>query len=384
MIRIFIRLVLWFGLLVGQSVNAAIVDGLYESQQLVTSQGRDERQTAMGLALAEVLAKVSGRLDVTGAPGIAPVLEQSANYVQQYRYRSAEGQLAADGAAQQWIWFRFDEKAVNGVLRKNGLPVWGRTRPATLVWLALEQGDGRYMLGGDTMKDIREVLEREARRRGLAILLPLWDLEDQMAISFADVWGNFQEAINRASERYQAEAVLVGRMSLSNSNVWTARWTLYEGGTNQSWQIQGPATNEILSAGMDGTLRSLASRYAQMLTDDNPTTVALTVLDVSGVKDYARITKYLQSLEQVKSYQPKSINADSVEFTVDVRGTPAALTQTIKLGNVLKSAQQSRPVSTPTQNTLSSPFGGNGFQPAVAVNGVQETSNTEYVYRLLQ
>lgn len=365
------------------SVDAAIVDGLYESEQPVSSQSRTEREAAMGIALAEVLAKVSGQLDVTNVEAFIPVLDKAQQYVQQYRYSSRRGVATVgnpEPPEQQVVWFRFDKKGVDRILRKSNFPVWGRTRPATLVWLAIEQDGGRYMLGSDTLVDIRNVLQREARRRGIILLLPLLDLQDQTALSFADIWGDFQEAILQASTRYQAEAVLVGRMSLSRSDVWFGRWTLYEQDRKLSWLYQGPMAEDVLTAGVAGTLKSLAEKYAQVFTDDNPSRLEISVLNVGSVEDYARVAKYLTSLGQIKSVHPKQINDSSVSFELDIRGNAQGLVQTIKLGNVLEPGQLALgntglnggilPVS-PFEVVPKSPF------------DVQPTDNT-FVYRLIQ
>lgn len=364
-------------------LNAAIVDGLYESEQPVSSQSRATREAAMGIALAEVLAKVSGQLDVANVEALVPLLDKAQQYVQQYRYSTRPGVVTVDNPEpleQQVVWFRFDKKGVDRILRKNNFPVWGRTRPATLVWLAIEQDGGRYMLGSDTLEGIRNVLQREAQRRGITLLLPLLDLQDQTALSFADVWGDFQEAILQASARYQAEAVLVGRMSLSRSDVWFGRWILYEQDRKLSWLYQGPMVEDVLTAGVAGTLKSLAEKYAQVFTDDNPSRLEISVFNVESVENYARVAKYLTSLGQIKSVHPRQINDSSVSFELDIRGNAQGLAQTIKLGNVLEMGQPALGNTDPNSAILpASPFETVPKSPF----DVQPTNNA-FVYRLIQ
>ncbi|WP_455203313.1 DUF2066 domain-containing protein, partial [Kaarinaea lacus] len=328
--------------LLASPAQAAIVEGLYEAQVLVSSQNRTERDKAMRTGLAEVFAKVSGRSDAPELPGIKQALEKPALLVQQFLYRSLEeANISAShlGANAQVVWFRFDENAVNRVLRQNNLAVWGRTRPATLVWLAIEQDGSRYLIGSGTDDQIRDYLEIEAQRRGMALLLPLLDLQDQTAIRFADVWGDFQDSILAASSRYQAEAILVGRIGLSSSDVWHSRWTLYEAGQNKRWEMQAPYVDEALQAGVLGTVDSLALRYAQVYSDDNPDVVHLAVLDISKLQDFARVSDYLKSLEQVKDIKPVRVTENSVRFRLNIRGNPDGLNQTISLGNVLRKEQ---------------------------------------------
>ncbi len=364
--------------------RAAIVDGLYESEVLVQSQSSGERDKAMSQALSQVFKKVSGRSNIANLQGIADAINNPNRYLQQYLYRGVnEAQYPIPQASpnSQLAWFRFDEQAVNRVLRDNGLPVWGRTRPATLVWLGVEENGARYMLGSDSAEQLRDLLEYEAQRQGMALVLPLLDLEDQRKLSFADLWGDFQDSILNASSRYQAESVLVGRISLSRSDTWSGRWTLYESGRSASWQSQGTYAEEVLSSGVGGAVEALANRYA--LGDDNPGVVHLAITGVSSLKDYARVSSYLNSLELVKDIQPTIINGDMARFRLDIRGNAEGLAQTIRLGNVLKEERvtiESPPMNTtPAANFF-------GVSPAFTAPAQTQTSSIQspdYTYRLM-
>ena len=369
------------------TTQAAIVEGLYEAEVVVESQAKSVRENAMKMAIQEVFEKVSGQSNVASYQGVEQVINAPTRYVQQYRYRKLTDAEIADRLKNQQVdsgqvvWIRFDERAINSVLRENNLPVWGKTRPATLVWLAVEQDGGRYLLGSDTLVDLRHSLEQEAKKRGMALIIPLWDLEDQMALPFADVWGDFKDTILKASQRYQAEAVLVGRMSLSRSDVWNGRWTLYEGGGSLSWNFQGTLSEHVLSAGVAGTMEVLARRYAMVNVGNAPTEIVLSVSDVLNLVDYVKVTKYLSSLEQIKGIQTAFVDADSVAFRLQLRGSAEGLKQTIALGNILAAEQQN--ISTGTEV---SPFGGFQNQPANLSgedNYASQFKNNEYQFRLL-
>ncbi len=351
------QIFLCVSIMLSANLSAAVVEGLYKSEVAVSGQGKSERQTAMQAAIQQVFAKVSGQPNIASIESIKRVIDNSSLYVQQYGYRKLKGGELAEHRANgstgnQIVWFRFDERAINKVLRENNLPVWGKTRPTTLVWLAIEQDGGRYILGSDTLDDMRLSLKREASRRGLAILIPLLDLEDQTALPFADLWGDFQDSILQASSRYQAEAVLVGRMSLSRSDIWEGRWTLYEKNTSLTWSYQATLANHVLAAGVSGAMEILARRYAQITVTDAQSDIVLTVLDVASLSDYVKVTKYLSSLEQIKGIQTAFIDTGGVGFNLQLRGSSEGLRQTIGLGSVLVAEEPS--VTAPQL----SPFGG--------------------------
>ena len=329
--------------------NAAEVRGLYEAEAQVSSQKRSERATAMVAALAEVLVKVSGQRDAAQRTGVARATRSPAKFLQQYRYRALpevlrEQALQDDalngitGTDPQIVLFRFDKVAVDKVLRNNGLSVWGATRPSTLAWLAVQDESQRYLLGADSSEPARELLTREAQRRGLALVLPLMDLQDQQALPFADVWGGFRDPILNASARYRTESVLVGRMYRTPGGEWQAQWTLLEGGQMQSWAAAGALSVEVIDEGVSGAIEVLASRYAPV-AGEQAGLLPVTIVDVRTLRDYARVTRYLKSLQQVEQVQVSRVDADQVTFELDVEGGPEAIAQTIALGNVLQRYQ---------------------------------------------
>jgi len=320
----------------------AKVSGLYEAEVKVFSQKRSERSLAMISALAEVVAKVSGQRDAFKVGNVSKAAKRPARFLQQYRYRALsdeerqrELELAKPGTEPQIVLFRFDKAAVDKLLRDNNLPVWGATRPATLVWLAVEDEGRQYMVGGDSLEPLREQLLRESRRRGLAVLLPLMDLQDQRALSFSDVWGGLSDSINQASLRYKAEAVMVGRLYRPRGGEWQGQWTMMESGTLQSWRGVGVLPGELLDEGVAGAIDVLASRYAPAAGLQQTGYLPVTVTDVRNLDDYARVSRYLISLQQVSQVHASRVEADRITFELDMRGSPESFSKTVSLGNVL-------------------------------------------------
>ena len=360
--------------------KAAIVEGLYEAEIIVPNQRKEERDQAMRTGLLDVLAKVSGRPDVGTMAGITQAAGESSRYLQQYQYRKVPdtGHVQSEvPQGSQLLWLQFDKDAVDKLLQKNHLPVWGRTRPATMVWLAVEQEGSRYLIGNNTPEELRFMLEAEASRRGLAVVLPLLDVEDQGQVQFADIWANAQEPIFRASARYRADAILVGRMSLAANDTWSGRWILYEGGQGLSWNSQGQQAAEIINSGVLGGIEILASRYAQVYSDSTPGVFDIAITDIYSIEQFARVSDYLKSLEPVAGVFPTRIDGNNVSFRLDIRGNSTGLVQTIALGNVLAAVAQQNPG---TSGSYAGNFSAAGGQEIA----IQETSGTTaHQYRLL-
>jgi uncharacterized protein len=304
--------------------------GLYEAQVPVASQAAPEREQALRAALAQVLVKVSGDRSAPQRSALAQALANAGQYVQQFGYRTPPE--ASEGLL---LWARFDADGVARVLREAGLPVWAQRRPVTLVWIAVQDEQRRELVSaGGGVPDVQAALETAAHSRGLPILLPLLDLEDQRALDFADVWGGFGDVVLRASSRYQPEAVLVGRLQRERSGQWRARWTLYEGTAGAHWESEGHLEAAV-AAGIERLADDLAARYVAPSGAERGR-LALAVTDVMSLEAYARADRYLRELGPVEEVQVLQVEPERVVFLLEVRGGQQALERAIAPGGVLQ------------------------------------------------
>lgn len=373
----------WTGLFMGFVFLGAVVRvaaadevaNLYEATVVVESQDKEKRTEAIRTAFTEVLVRVSGRTDIATSPdfpAIKTAIETATRYAQQYRYLKTPP--AADTQQPGLVlWVRFDETALSRLLRDNHLPVWGSTRPATLLWLAVDDRGRRELLGNDARNDTHTVLLDRAKLRGVPLRFPLLDLTDRSNLRVSDVWGNFESTILQASQRYQTEAVLVGRVFQSYSGYWTARWSLYSDSRRSDWTVNGKSMAEVLDPGIDKTAESLALRYAQVGQVDDRS-VLVEVKAIKGLADYNRVVKYLHSLSHVSSVQPYELSAESTVFQVTIPGGRLAVARSIALGHVLASEPvASVPVATTPELPVPGDAKANSAQMVIA----------DLVYRLV-
>ncbi|KAF0191412.1 MAG: hypothetical protein FD165_1746 [Gammaproteobacteria bacterium] len=321
---------------------AVEADNLYDAEIPVTGQGTAERAEPLKAALAEVVVKVTGDRKSATHPKLALTIERAGDFVQQYRYQAVAAQPAADPrnpldpVYTHVMHVDFDAKAVNKALRDAGFPVWGRVRPLTVAWIAVQEPAGkRYIVGADTSPEWRGPVLDRAARRGIPLLVPAMDLEDQLAISFADVWAAFQHNLVEASRRYQADAVLVGRVRQDAAAGWQVTWGFYQGGNSDQWESSGVTRSAALVAGVDKAADLLGVRFSKVFGLAENDSVRLRVSDIHALDDYARVTRYLVSLDTVASLQVTRVEPSSVLFDLIIQSSREGLRQTIALGNVL-------------------------------------------------
>ncbi len=305
---------------------------LYEARVSVQSQDREERISAIRSGLGQVLIRISGRADilqVADYPSIRTAIENPTRYAQQFRYLKSE-----QANTPLILWVRFDEQAINKLLQSNHLPVWGSTRPAMLVWLVVDDRGHRELIGNNTAHVARDALLQQARQRGVPLRLPLLDLNDRTNIRTSEVWGNFETNILRASERYQTEAVLVGRVFQGYGGYWSGRWSLYVDSRRRDWSFSGSSIQDVLLPSIDSSAEILASRYALIGQSDDGS-VLVQIKNIQSLGDYNRVLAYLRTLTHVKSVQPYEIMANSAMFKLSITSGRLGLARAVSLGHTL-------------------------------------------------
>lgn len=310
------------------------VGDLYAVEVPVQSRDADERKQAFRQALSLALVRITGNQTIASRQEVAGLLNASDRYVEQYRYTESRG----EGLPQFLLQVRFDGEAVERYLNHAALPIWGKERPVVLAWLAVQDGSTRYLLSEGQPEEFQftEPIQATAKQRGVPILLPLWDLQDQNQVSLADIIGGFDGRIYQASQRYQPDAVLVGRARALNDGIWQIHWRLSFGDQSSDWVSQSVQLSDSLVDGINQLATELANRLTINYGMLPGAGVVLAVEGVDTLEDYARLNDYIASLSLVNSFWPYRVESGQLSFWIKLRGDPLALERLIRLGGVLQ------------------------------------------------
>ncbi|MCP4043004.1 MAG: DUF2066 domain-containing protein, partial [Gammaproteobacteria bacterium] len=251
---------------VHQFVVGAEVQGLYQARVAVSGQQREERKSALRIALKKVLVKVSGDKHVVRSKAINTTLRKPSVFLQQYSYQALPAIPGRTARHGQVLLAQFDPAAVNKALREAGFAIWGKARPSVLLWVAKEVAGKRRLVGAETDPSTVKGIRIKAMERGIPVIFPLLDLEDRKNLQISDVWGEFNDNILAASRRYQNDVVLVARAYRLLPNLWEIRWSLLMNGEVQRWSTQDDPLAMAMDEGIDNALDLLASRFIQTET----------------------------------------------------------------------------------------------------------------------
>lgn len=253
-------IVAWTFLLLAGGVQAAEVNDFYLVRLPVSGAQLTDAQRSE--ALDDMLIRYSGLRELPASPVLQSAQQQAGRYIAQTQTRNENGEKTADVS--------FDPAAVQHLAQTLGLPVWNHDRPAIMLWLVDNRGNNsageRRIMLDQEYSAAREQLRQVAMERGIPLLLPLGDLEDNMAVSASDVYGNFINPIAAASLRYQPDAVLVA--SLNNDSL---TWHLYDAAPDKLQTSLSQSQEYTLPGAPDQTvgemLEQVADYYAKKARD---------------------------------------------------------------------------------------------------------------------
>lgn len=303
---------------------AAPVPWLYDVAVPVADQSTLARVDAAGQALAELLSRLTGLASVPRNETVQRALAAPDLYYNQYGYqRDAEGALTLE--------VQFVPRAVLDLIRAAGLPVWGANRPTVVAWIVLDDGTERRILGADSDHPAVVALRERARRRGVPLRLPLLDLEDQLAVAPAAVWGRLTQTLLPASERYAADIVLVGRLqqNAGGPSDWSGAWEFWVDGQVRQQFVDADQPQRLGSAAADLLADELAARYAVL--DRGRDRLRLAVSSVNGPAAYADMLRYFAGLEFVDAVTIDAVAGNRVSVSLLTPARPEQLLELFRL-----------------------------------------------------
>ncbi len=303
--------------------HAELVRNLYQQSELVVSQGDEERRQATSEALASVLVRVTGQPQALNSPVVKAALAKPDGYMEAFRYESGSETLERDGeeVPATTVVLNFSQVSVENLLRQAGLPLWPANRPSVLVWLVKDDLQaGREMVSLQENPELFDVVESEAKERGLPVVLPLMDLEDQVSLNANDLWSLDQGAITEASTRYKPDAILVGRYSQTSSGRWISAWTLLHKQSRQVFDSEGQSDTVLLKEAVNSTSDYLADIYGIRNRGVTSESVVMDIQQVGEFSQYVQLLSYLEGLAVVRELNLLAIEGSQLKVALFMEG----------------------------------------------------------------
>ena len=291
---------------------AVMVSDLYEIDVAVADQTPKNRELGMALALQRALVKVSGKQSVLDNPAIQQQLSRADRLVKRYRYARDE---VDDSVRLKVI---FAGNMIDRLLRNAGEPIWGASRPLILIWQAGEEDTQRQLLHQDSGA-WPVLFERVMSERGLPVLWPTLDLADELVLPLEKLWGLFKQDIRVASGRYQADAVVAGRLSPATESGWNYSGILFHQQTTLSLSAQAADAEGVLRLIADQVANYFASQYAvETNVVGQSDGFQLQVTGVENFAGYHELLMYLNSKVAINNVSLLSVDGTRLTLALDL------------------------------------------------------------------
>lgn len=318
---------------------------LLRAETAVANQTRAERQRELPNLFRQVLVRASGTTQVLENSIIRNEISSFNDYLLQFGYQGSGDTMLLQAS--------FDERRIRELLQRAGFPVWTGDRPQLLLWVAESSADrGVRLVGRAEERPFLDGLYSEARLRGIRMLMPLMDLEDQMAIGARDVWGRFQREVMNASARYPVAGVVSARMYTAASGGIESVDTSAENepeptlvdpqdtglvlettiiiGDMEFIEYVTAADEEALARNF---VNQITDRVAALFigqTDDGTDVIAVRFSGFNDIGQLLAAEQMLQQQGQVYRVHLASYQRGVAEFSVQVNGGAAWLAQALE------------------------------------------------------
>ena len=284
-------------------------------------------------ALASVLIKVSGNTAIMTLPQIKNATPTVNTLVQSYSYTS---KLDSDGNKQLYVKVTFDKKGIANLLNAAKQPVWVKNRPTALVWMTVdEEGQPPYILASGLDNDIAQLLQKDIDKRGLKIVLPALDLEDQNYINTDTSQLFDQMKLQQAAKRYGVDVVLAANVK-QGMGQWDIDWLMLVGDQPFEWKTQASMKAQSLDQGINNMANIMVNQFSVSSNQDLQTDVSLEVVNINDLTDYAKLLKYIRELPIVNNVDVKSMTNSRVVLDIKLTGGEQALVSALAKSAMLQ------------------------------------------------
>ncbi|SIN97971.1 DUF2066 domain-containing protein [Salinivibrio sp. ES.052] len=296
----------------------AMANNLYHASIPLDNGAQTSQQAAKKQGLNAVLTKVSGQREVPDNPAVKQALQDVDSFITQLGYGESAGQT--DGTAQRTLEVGFDSQQIRKVLRDAGLPLWGSPRPSVLVWLVDAREGERQIIWEQSDHPVIERLRNKAAARGLPVFIPVGDFDDLMAISSSDLWGGFIQPVEQASQRYQPDGIVIGKLTEQG-----IRWQFFPDASQMSMsQERGQARDA--QAMIDMVADYYADQTGVLLDQhDESASIVIAIAGVSSGKDYVALEQTLAGLNALQNVHLGELKDDTLVFDARLAASEQAL-----------------------------------------------------------
>lgn len=321
-------------------VTAERLPDLYRYSTLVASSSKNsqEYRQALGDGFAEVILRSSGDPATLQNDSIVEALGRPTRYLLTDYFENSNEVIEIDGreVPARRLVLEFSGEGIERLLRELGLPIWPNNRRSVLLWLVVDDAQGQRVVSEVNFPEALAAAKSSTKRRGLPVILPLMDLEDQVALSPNQLWTVAQDPIQQASQRYNPDTILVGRLRQTSRGEWLADWQLLTDNGFEVFDGQNATIEGAVANGVDQVANYFFQRYGiNPQLSSGGGVLLFQVGNIRDFADYKKVLDYLQGLTAIRRVDLVAVRDDSLLLYLTADGGVQLLQDTFALDKKL-------------------------------------------------
>jgi len=271
-------------------------------------------------AFKEMLVNVTGTETILTTKEVIQAMSEMDRYINQFSFHQPT-------PTERTVKIQFNGALINQLLSATKMPMLEDNKPLTLVWLVVERDKKPKWVSADSELELKQQIESAFARRGFPVVFPLLDLAETTVISEKDIWNGMVTPLAETANRYDAKAVLIGKLS-GQPGDYQSHWTfLGEGESSHTWDIketeQGTLFNKALEQLASQFIKGKKEQKTVAVQTENKANHAfqnmkLIISGINNMEQHAKIEGLLRNFSFVKEVEIVQISPEETIFKMRV------------------------------------------------------------------
>ena len=316
--------------LTANTVRAEPVDWLYDVKVPVNARTQAEAETALQRSIDVLLMRLTGLSTIPRVPEVQTAFANLNSYVKQYEFtKLPPNSPIGNGDA---LVARFNSSLVRELIKEARFPVWPADRPSVLLWLTIHDDIDSELVRDATPFALK--LRNRAQERGIELVVPIVDVQEQQTITSSSVIGRFWADLAVASVRYRTEftaAISCQKDMFGRYQTFITYW--YQGIEHFDHRVFRER-EDLPVLVVDHIVDVLVNQHA--IVREHEEIFRIGVINIESVESYAAVLEHLNDLDFVDDFVLVSLNNEVLIFDVYTPSSADLFVELVDASGLLK------------------------------------------------
>lgn len=273
----------------------------------------DRSESTIDAAASEALKKalllLSGDSSLLEQPAAKAALASARAQLSLFQFEREQGAM--------WFVAQIDQTVLEQLIRASNGMLWTEERPPVLLWLVIDDPDGRRFGNWPEEEALWDAMSLEFEALGLNLRRPLYDLRDSLLVSPEALWQREFGGVIEASDRYGMTHLLMGRLIRLSKGGYIAEWIFSDGAEEHSSTVQADSVASVIEPGVRLATEQMRLRYAIELTGAAiERSLTISVSNVISLEDYKAVTQAIAGLQTLERVRTLAVDGDRLVLEV--------------------------------------------------------------------